>query len=149
MVTNRIEREIHIDAPIERVWELITRPEHFAAWYATGGADIEARPGGQMRMRWAEHGEFHAVVERAERPTSFAFRFARLPDEAPRPGNSTLAEFTLTPEGSGTRVRVVETGFAELDIPPDEQSAYSDLEARGWDEGLAALRDRATDATTG
>jgi uncharacterized protein YndB with AHSA1/START domain len=73
MVPDRIEREIHINAPIEHVWELLTRAEHFAAWYASGGADIDLRPGGRMRMRWAEHGEFHAVVERAERPKLFAY----------------------------------------------------------------------------
>jgi hypothetical protein len=43
----------------------------------------------------------------------------------------------------------VESGFAELDIEPDEQSAYAELEGRGWEEGLAALRERATGAIAG
>lgn len=142
-----VRREIFIDAPIERVWMLITEPEHFAAWYASGGADIDARPGGAMRMRWDEHGEFLAVVEVVEPPHRFAFRFAREPDRAPGPGNSTRAELTLEVERTGTRVVVVETGFAALDISPAERAAYAGVEAQGWSAGLAALRQYAVDGT--
>lgn len=48
-------------------------------------------------------------------------------------GNSTLVEFTLTPEGDGTRLRVVETGFEEIAIPEERQStAGYDSHSEGW-----------------
>lgn len=36
-----IEHDIVIQAPIERVWDLLTQPAHVAAWYAFDGAEIE------------------------------------------------------------------------------------------------------------
>jgi uncharacterized protein YndB with AHSA1/START domain len=138
-----VELETLIEAPIERVWEVLTDPVHFAAWYASGGAEIDLRPGGRMVMRWEEHGEFLAVVEAVERPTRFAYRFARQPGELPRAGNSTLAEFTLTPVPDGTLVRVTERGFEDLDLSADERNAYAEIEREGWQQGLAALRRRA------
>lgn len=144
MERDEVRREITIDAPIERVWELVTTPEHFAAWYASGGADIDLRPGGAMRMRWDEHGEFHGVVEAVEPPHRFAYRFARDPDEAPRAGNSTRVEILLEVVGGSTRVVVVEMGFAQLDIGADERAAYADVEKQGWTAGLDALSRYAT-----
>ena len=138
----QVEREVLIDAPIERVWEVLTDPRHFTEWYASGGAEIDLRPGGRMVMRWDEHGEFLAVVERVEPPRVFAYRFARVPDASPTPGNSTLATFTLAEEAGATRVRVVETGFEELAISDEERAAYAEIERQGWMAGLDALRAR-------
>ena len=55
------------------------------------------------------------------------------------PENSTLVEFTLTPEGDSTRLRVVESGFAGL--AADEQVRTSDYEGnvRGWKAELGEL----------
>jgi uncharacterized protein YndB with AHSA1/START domain len=137
---DEIRREVVIDASIERVWTLMTTPEHFTAWYASGGAEIDLRPGGEMRMRWDEHGEFRAVVEVVEPPRRFAFRFAREPDRAPDPGSATRVELVLEPTDHGTRVVVVETGFAALEIEPEERAAYAETEGQGWTAGLSALQ---------
>jgi uncharacterized protein YndB with AHSA1/START domain len=40
---DRIEREIAIAAPIERVWELVTEPEHVGRWFGDAGAEIDLR----------------------------------------------------------------------------------------------------------
>jgi uncharacterized protein YndB with AHSA1/START domain len=135
-----VEREVVVEASIERVWHVLTDPAHFSEWYASGGADIDLRPGGPMVMRWDEHGEFLAVVERVEPPRLFAFRFARIPGEPPGIGNSTVATFTLTAEGDATRVRVVETGFDELDVTDEERETYAAIELQGWSAGLTQLR---------
>jgi hypothetical protein len=44
----------------------------------------------------------------------------------------------------GTRVVVVETGFADLAIEPAERAAYAEIEGQGWAAGLASLRAYAT-----
>src|SRR5215207_736980 len=116
MVPNEIEREMIIDAPVERVWELLTEAEHVGRWFSDAGAEIDLRPGGAMLLRWAEHGEFHARVEEVDPHRVFAFRGARDPGKTQfGDGNSTLVRFTLSPEGGTTRLRVVESGFAGLD----------------------------------
>ena len=45
MVADRIEREITIAAPIERVWSILTEAEHIHGWFAD--AEIDLRPGGR------------------------------------------------------------------------------------------------------
>lgn len=139
MVPDQIEHQIHIAAPVERVWELLTEPEHVQVWFAFGGAEIDLRPGGAVVYRWKEHGEYHGVVERVEPPHLYSLRHAQVPGERPRQGNSTFVEYTLTAQDGGTRVRVVERGFRELDMSPDEQAAHARGNMQGWTGGFAGL----------
>jgi uncharacterized protein YndB with AHSA1/START domain len=113
MTTDRIEREIVINAPQDRVWAALTEAEHVAGWFGDA-AEVDLRPGGKMVFGWKEFGDHHARVERVEPPGFFSYRWARPTSVEPAEGNSTLVEFTLVPEGAGTRLRVVETGFASL-----------------------------------
>jgi uncharacterized protein YndB with AHSA1/START domain len=48
-------------------------------------------------------------------------------------------EFTLTPEGNATRVRVVESGFRELSGSDEERAKYADENTEGWRSELAEL----------
>ena len=105
--TDRIEREVLIAAPVERVWTLITSAEHLGRWFGDAGAEIDLRPGGALELRWRDHGTVHGRVEAVEPPHRFAYRWlSRAPPAAePTPANSTLTEFTLAAEGDGTRCR--------------------------------------------
>src|SRR5262245_25918195 len=96
MTPDRIERAVTIAAPIERVWQLITRPEHIGTWFGDAGAELDLRPGGALTVRWDGGHVVHGVVEAVEPPTRFAYRWL-LTDtpQPPTPGNSTLVEFTL------------------------------------------------------
>ena len=77
-------------------------------------------------------------IERVEEPTVFGFTWHiyGLPDDDPR---RTYVEFTLEPTGSGTRLTVVESGFAQL---TDEafRKAY-DGNTKGWASELGELVD--------
>src|ERR671916_1264305 len=135
MVTDQIERETVIDAPVERVWALITEAEHLGRWFGDAGAEIDLRPGGAMVLRWTEHGTSRGRVVAVEPPTRFSYRWAPFKDpggEEPVEGNSTLVEFTLTPEGRGTRLRVVESGFASLAAPDEQRVENHAGNTRGW-----------------
>lgn len=55
-------------------------------------------------------------------------------------GTSTLVEFTLTPEGDSTRLRVVETGFANTDAVKVDQARHAEANSQGWLQVLDALR---------
>ena len=72
MVPDVIERDTVIDAPVERVWELITEPEHVGRWFGDAGAEIDLRPGGEMVIRWADHGTAHGHVVSVEPHTRFS-----------------------------------------------------------------------------
>ncbi len=142
MAPDRIERETTIAAPVERVWAVLTEAEHIGRWFADAGAEIDLRPGGALVMRWQRARHDPARVEAVEPPRRFAYRWTAhhaAQGAEPAEGNSTLVEFTLTPEGDGTRLRVVESGFASL--ATDEQArvkANYDDNAGGWAQMLAA-----------
>ena len=50
----------------------------------------------------------------------------------PTPANSTLVEFTLTADGDGTRVAVVETGFDGLAMDVEGRTAAFASHTEGW-----------------
>ena len=130
-MNDRIERELHVRAPIERVWQVLTEPAYVARWFGQK-AEIDLRPGGAAVFGWTGHGDGHAVVQRVEPPRAFAFRWMRehdVPfDEA---GVWTLVEFLLSPDGDGTRLRLVESGFAD--------ETHQKENSGGWDAELADL----------
>jgi uncharacterized protein YndB with AHSA1/START domain len=145
MVADRIEQEILIEAPPEVVWELVTDPEHVEAWFGDA-AKIDLRPGGDAALTFEGYGTFLARVERVEPPRFFSFRWARPKDTAPAEGNSTLVEFSLSAEGEGTRLRVVESGFDTLAEPADEKAKHFADNTQGWNVELGHLRDYAARA---
>jgi uncharacterized protein YndB with AHSA1/START domain len=146
MVPDQIERETVINAPVERVWELITDAEHVGRWFGDAGAAIDLRRGGEMVIRWAEHGTNHGRVVAVEPHTRFSYRWAPFEDpggDEPVEGNSTLVEFTLAPEGDGTRLRVVESGFASLATSEEQRAKNQAGNTDGWRAELDELRDYA------
>jgi uncharacterized protein YndB with AHSA1/START domain len=143
IVEDSIVRETLVAAPPERVWEVLTRPEYLPRWFTADTAEIDLRPGGALVMVWAEHGTGHARVERVEEPTLFSFRWALEPGVEPAPGEETLVEFTLTPEGDGTRLRVVESGFDKLEGTDDQRREAFEGNTEGWEVQLGNVRDYA------
>ncbi|MBO9532046.1 MAG: SRPBCC domain-containing protein [Solirubrobacteraceae bacterium] len=150
MVEDRIERKTFIQAPIERVWALITEAEHLGRWFGDAGAEIDLRPGGALVLRWTEHGETRGRVVDIEPTVRFAFQWAPFKDPAgqePDDGNSTLVEFTLEPEGPATWLTVTESGFASLATSPDQQVRNWEGNTRGWEFETGELRTYAESAT--
>ena len=143
MVPDRIEQEILIDAPLEAVWAIVTEPKHVAAWFSDS-AEIDLRPGGEATLTWEKYGSVRALVEKVEPPTLFSFRWARPVGAEPGEGNSTLVEFSLSTEGEGTRLRVVESGFTELEWSEDEKAKYAGENEEGWEHELGELREYAS-----
>jgi hypothetical protein len=62
-------------------------------------------------------------------------------------GFSTLVVITLIPEGAGTKLRVVESGFSDLAWPEHERARYADENPKGWIVELDELRTYAAQAT--
>ena len=145
MRVDEIRREMVLDAPIEKVWAAITEPEQLAQWFGDS-ASIDLRPGGRAEFGWTEFNDsVSAIVEVVERPTRFSFRWESLRN-TPVEEASTLVEFSLHTVEGGTRLTLVESGFASL--PED---AYEERYAEnnsGWDSELADLTAYVSGVTT-
>ncbi|MGW0750577.1 SRPBCC domain-containing protein [Streptomyces sp. NPDC002587] len=143
MSTDRIERDVLIAASLDRVWSLVAEPGFWVADPATltGAA---AREGESLVAKNSEYGDFPVRVEKVEPQTYLAYRWtSAFPGEELREDNSTLVEFTLTPEGGKTRLRVVESGFAALAGPEDLRDKALRDNTGGWPQVLDALGKRA------
>jgi uncharacterized protein YndB with AHSA1/START domain len=126
METGTIEREIHIEAPPEVVFDVVSSPEHLREWWPDE-ADYPPMPGGAGKIGFADPDrggtswvQFQVVD--ALPPRHFSFRWTHEEGESAVPGNSFLVVFELEPAGEGTLLRMTESGFRE----------------RGWDEAKAA-----------
>jgi uncharacterized protein YndB with AHSA1/START domain len=139
MATDRIEREIIINAPQQRVWEVLTQADHISGWFGDA-TEVDLRPGGGMVFTWEKYGSHQARVERVEPPRFFSYRWARRPGDQPAEGNSTLVEFTLSTDSAGTRLRVIESGFASLNVSEGEKGTAVKENIEGWISELGELR---------
>src|SRR5687768_17137518 len=100
MAEDRIERETLIEAPPEVVWGVITKPEQIKRWFSPE-VELELAEGGDAAFGFPEHDHTIAArIVRVEEPHVFAWRWIHTePGADAGPVNSTLVEFTLTPEG--------------------------------------------------
>jgi uncharacterized protein YndB with AHSA1/START domain len=134
---DRIERTVEIAQPPATVWAALTTAEGLSAWFGQQ-ATIDLRPGGLASMKWDSGDTATMLVERVEEPTVFGFTWHiyGLPADDPR---RTYVEFTLEPAAAGTRLTVVESGFAQL--PEDAHRTAYDANTGGWASELGELID--------
>jgi uncharacterized protein YndB with AHSA1/START domain len=134
---DRIERTVEIAHPPATVWAALTTPDGLSAWFGQE-ATIDLRPGGAASMKFGSGHVAEMRVERVEEPTVFGYTWHiyGLPEEDPR---RTYVEFTLKPAGAGTRLTVVESGFAQLSGDAYD-TAYGG-NTQGWASELGELVD--------
>jgi uncharacterized protein YndB with AHSA1/START domain len=132
---DRIERRVKLASPPEQVWRALTTSEGLSAWFGER-ASIDLHPGGAATMTFAGGTTVEMRVERIDYLTVFAYTW-RLPDLPADDPRRTYVEFTLEPDGAGTTLRVVETGFAQL--PPDTREGTYESHSQGWARELAEL----------
>lgn len=146
MVSDRIEREIVIKAPVAKVWAAVTTAEHIGTWFGNAGATIDLRPGGALTCTWREGERTNTVygkVEKVDAPHLFAYRWAIQQDTPFQVENSTLVEFSLREEADSTRLTVVESGFDALPLPEQEKETHVADHTQGWRAELDELREYA------
>ncbi|MEA2136749.1 MAG: hypothetical protein QOC68_4659 [Solirubrobacteraceae bacterium] len=132
---DRIVRTVEIAHPPARVWAALTTADGLGAWFGNT-ATIDLRPGGEAQMTWTSGDKASMRIERVEEPTVFGFTWGinGLPENDPR---RTYVEFTLEATGTGTRLTVVESGFAQL--PEDDYRTAFDGNTEGWASELGEL----------
>lgn len=142
-----IERYVEIDATSETVFEVISQPEHVRRWWPDD-AEFDPTPGATGHLVFGDPSSPDAHVPEitvvdVEPPRLFSFRWVYPSGEAAGADNSLLVTFELTPRGSGTVVRMRETGFAAKDWDEDVADAEYRDHCAGWDHFLPRLVDYA------
>lgn len=126
---DRIEHQIDIDAPAQRVWELVSEP----GWYINDRVITEhriVRDGDLSIVHDPTHGEFALRTVELDEPRYAAFRW--LADATDPEKGTTLVEFWITPTDSGVTLKVAESGFNALsDSEADRRSRFDD-HTEGW-----------------
>ncbi len=132
---DRIERTVRVERPLEQVWAAITTAEGLGTWFGQS-AEVDLRVGGSATLQWDGGHRAQLRIERIEPPTVFGYTWGiyGLPDGDAR---RTYVEFTLAPDGAGTTVTVVETGFAQL-APEEHEKAFNG-NTDGWKSELDEL----------
>ncbi len=127
---DRIEREIFVEAPITRVWTLVTRP---GWWIGDGDPTVHTitDQGDHVVVHDPTYGDFAVHPAGTDAPHYVAYR-------SPWDGKDggTLVEFFLRESGAGTLLRVVESGFDALGMNGTERDAAIDDNTNGWEAQL-------------
>ncbi|HTI27865.1 MAG TPA: SRPBCC domain-containing protein [Kutzneria sp.] len=123
-----IEREIAINAPVERVWELVSQG---GWWIGDGdrGAQTRSREGDDIDVvEDPRYGTFRIRTEKAEPHSYLSYRW--LDDGNERA--TTLVEFWLSEADGVTTLRVVESGFVSAE--------HREGNIKGWGMQLAVAK---------
>jgi uncharacterized protein YndB with AHSA1/START domain len=145
MAFESIEREIHVDASPEIVFDVISSPHHIREWWNGADTDVSPTPGDVAEIAWGRdtaepHIERLTVVD-AVAPRLFSFRWVSDGAAQATASNSLLVTFELVPSGAGTVVRLTETGFQEKEWDTATlEAAYAD-HVNGWDIFVPSIRD--------
>lgn len=127
---DRIERQITIDAPAARVWELVAEP----GWYINDHTITEhrlERDGDLTVVHDPVHGAFLFRTVALDKPHYAAFRW--LADSTDPDSPSTLVEFRVDAvSDSSTVLHVTETGFESLPGDAAERRAKYEGNVEGW-----------------
>ncbi|MBE2998533.1 SRPBCC domain-containing protein [Nocardiopsis sp. HNM0947] len=130
---DNVERHVDIDAPPERVWELLTRP----GWFVNDGEivahEVEDLGEGAYLVTDPVHGSFRIEEVRLEPHTRAVFRWHRGtgPDDP-----ATQVEFRLAERPGGVRLTVVESGLEALGVDRRLRQGQE----QGWTEELEVAR---------
>jgi uncharacterized protein YndB with AHSA1/START domain len=137
-----IERSIDISAPVDRVWDLVTRP----GWWVPDDDDtVGDRTPGSVTVRESQKwGKFNVEVVELRPKYYAAFRWAsQFPGEDLAPGRTTLIEFAVEERPDHVRLSVTESGFASLNAPDEVKESGVRENSGGWEMELASLQKRA------
>jgi uncharacterized protein YndB with AHSA1/START domain len=151
MSTDRIEKQVVLRAPLDRVWRAISDAGEFGRWFGVrfdgpfveGAAVTAAIAPTIVDDEVAKRQEAHAgakstwQIVAVEPQRRFAYRwhpFAVDPDPESQQDfdrePTTLVEFTLSETDDGVLLTITESGFDA--IPEARRSASFEANAEGW-----------------
>jgi uncharacterized protein YndB with AHSA1/START domain len=135
-MTDRVEKTIELKATVARVWRALTDHHEFGQWFRVRleGPFVPGQVArGNILHPGYEHLRWEAVVQRMEPERLFSFTwhpYAIDPNQDYSGEPPTLVEFTLEKIATGTRLRIVESGFDKL--PAKRRDGAFRMNDRGW-----------------
>ena len=139
-MTDRIEKQIELKAPVARVWRALTDHREFGEWFRVK-IDGPFVPGeasrGNITYPGYEHLQWEAVVKAMEPERLFSFTwhpYAVDPKVDYSKEPQTLVEFRLEKTPEGTRLTVTESGFDK--IPAGRRPEAFRMNESGWAEQM-------------
>jgi uncharacterized protein YndB with AHSA1/START domain len=133
---DRIEKTIELDAPVSRVWRALTDYKEFGTWFRAkleGPFVAGKMTRGRVTYPGYEHLTWEATVQKIEPERLFSFTWHPCAVDVGKDYSGeppTLVEFTLEPTATGTRLRVVESGFDKL--PAQRGDEAFRMNEGGW-----------------
>jgi uncharacterized protein YndB with AHSA1/START domain len=143
--TDRIVKEVPLDAPRPRVWRALTDVAQFNAWFGvkldtpfTEGAAVS----GRLTFKNYDHLTLTIWIETMEPERFFSFRwhpYAVEVDVDYSKEPTTLVTFTLEDAaGGGTHLTIVESGFDR--IPESRRAKAFAMNSGGWNGQAENIR---------
>jgi uncharacterized protein YndB with AHSA1/START domain len=155
MSKDRIEKEVVLRAPLERVWQAISNADEFGQWFGvrfdgpfvagesvTGVITPTTVDQEVARMQEPHAGKADTwQIVAIEPQRRLAFRWHPYGVEADVDYSqepTTLVEFTLTETDAGVLLRIVESGFDK--IPAERRAAAFEANSQGWAKQTELVR---------
>jgi uncharacterized protein YndB with AHSA1/START domain len=127
-MTDDVTQAVDVEAPRERVWQLLTDPAELPRWWPDA-AELEPGVGGRVVLNFGP-GAVSGEITHWEPPAALGFTW----EQSNMPGVRLHVAFTLDDLGDGrSRVSVVHSGFEAA--PPEARDAVVD----GWEHFLPRL----------
>jgi uncharacterized protein YndB with AHSA1/START domain len=145
IVSDRIEKQIDIAAPVSRVWRALTDHREFGEWFRVKiDGPFVAGQASRGYITWPgyEHLKWEATIQKIEPEKYFSFTwhpYAIDPKHDYPKEPTTLVEFHLEKAAAGTRLKVIESGFDKI---PFERRAEAFLKNDGgWTQQMANIKE--------
>lgn len=143
-MTERIAKQVELDAPPSRVWRALTDHREFGEWFRVkldGPFVAGAVSRGRITYPGYEHLPWQARVQQIEPEHLFSFNwppYAVDPERDYANEPETLVEFRLEKTAHGSLLRVTESGFDAL--PGDRRDEAFRMNDGGWDEQMKNIK---------
>jgi uncharacterized protein YndB with AHSA1/START domain len=134
-----LETRIRIEAPLEAVWEALTRAEELVRWFPLEAGE---NPDGSLWMSWGDGVRFEGRPAESDPPHRARFVYRQPPpgrDPAtlkPEDFAEIATEYLLESEGGTTLLRLVHSGFGGGSEWDDQFEGTR----TGWEVELRGLR---------
>jgi uncharacterized protein YndB with AHSA1/START domain len=135
--TDRIVKEILLEAPLSWVWKAISDAQEFGEWFNVDMSGQTFQPGQPVHAKMTYPGyegmPFEIVVAHVEPERLFSFRwhpYSGDPDYDDSGEPMTLVEFEVEEVDGGTKLTVTESGFDNISLARRAEAFR--MNSEGW-----------------
>lgn len=129
---DNIVRVLEFKQPILRVWQAISDPKELSIWFGSN-AQFDLIEGSQGYFEWQKEceGRFSIKLITINAPHYFSWRWMLKKDTPFSLTSSTLVEWKLEEIPQGTKLTLMESGFAS--------AKHHQMNNEGWQQELSDL----------